>query len=333
MSNPNKKLGLNLGGDEIYLSELSFEKNKYTLTSLNKLNVEPVTSFSQINNESYQKELRKILSDLLKLNKIDTTDIGVSIDYKMGLLKKINYDNKLKDRELEEHFKWELAQYIDEEPEDYVFDIEKIDSASKNPSIILGASPKIITEFINRILPDSLDLRLVDFNIFSASNTMEVNYEFSSFEMTSLVKIGTDKIVVLFNTGNNFKGIITKLYRNVDPDDHEKFAADTTKLLQKGFEKYNTNKDRKGIDRIFLYPGSEYRKLDKILELLSNEEFINLNFSKDLDESKKQKISVLNPFEKIEVLHELTEKMGGDLSNPAYSESIGLAIKLIQKNI
>lgn len=332
MGNPTKKLGLNFGGDEIYLSEVQLEKAKFSVAGLFRLNIDPITSISQIQDDRYKKEFREILSDIIKLNGIETTDIGLSIDYRMGILKKINYDSKLKDRELEEHFQWEMEQYIDDVPENFISDIDKLDISSKRPAVIMGIAPGKIIDFIKEILPPPLDLRLIDFNIFSASNSMEINYELSDFELSALVKIGINKIISTFNSGTNFKGIITKLHKSLNPDDHDKISSDILQLIEKGFKKYNTNKEKKGIDRIFLYQGFKGQKLDEIVKNLGDEEFVNLNLSKKLDESKKQKIEILNPFKKIEPFEKIKEKID-DSINSVYAESIGSAIKLIKKNL
>lgn len=332
MKNPIKKLGLNFGGDEIYLSEVQFEKNKYYLSGLYRLNIDPVTTLSQIEDDRYKKEFKEILSDIIKLNEIDTADIGISIDYKMGILKKINFDPKLKDRELEEHFNWEKVQYINDDPENFLSDIDKVDTSSKKPAVVMGIASQTIIDFIKQIIPSSLDIRLIDFNIFSASNSVEINYDLSDFELSALVKIGMNKIITIFNQGTNFKGVITKFYKSLNPEDYDKISSDALQLIERGFKKYNANKDKKGIDRIFLYQGFKAQKLEEIAKNLGDDEFVNLNLSKELDESKKQKIEILNPFNKIEVSDIIKEKIDESI-NSVYAESVGLALKLIKKNL
>jgi len=333
MASNSKKLGLNLGGDQIYLCEIGFEKNKYILNELFELNIDPITSQSQIEDKELRKEIRSIISDTMKIGNIRTVDIGVSIDYKMGLLKKIPYDTSLKGDELLEHFKWELAQYTDDTADNYELDIDEVDLGTKRPSIVLGAAQKKIVDFVKDVLPQSLNLVLLDFNIFSAANTMEVNYDYSDFELIALVKFGRNKIVTMINIGNKFKGIITKLYKFEESEDYEKLASDAMMLINKGFKKYNTNKDKKGIDRIFIYQGYDKLNIEEIVKNFDSEEFVDLNLSKNLDENKKRKINILNPFEKISYVDKFADKLPAGAKRSSYSESIGLAVKSINKKL
>ena len=103
----------------------------------------------------------------------------------MAVIKRLPIDNNLNDNELHEHVLWELQQHLISPVEEYNLDFQKLPKTSYQnyPSLLIVAVKKKIIKAVRYISKISrINLKLIDINIFSFINALEINYKLKPTE-------------------------------------------------------------------------------------------------------------------------------------------------------
>jgi Tfp pilus assembly PilM family ATPase len=319
MSNPLKlkKLGLCLGNQQTFLTEITHSPESIEVTNLIDLDLVHPFNFNTINNEEILEGIGNILKESLSFDKKSNVELSISIDYSMAIIKHVPVDNSLKSNELENHIQWELQQHIISPVEEYDSDFQKLPKIPNNkyPSIItIAVKKKIIdaVKYISKIA--NLKLDLIDINIFSAINALEVNYKIKPTEKTALIEIGKNRLIFIILEGTNFLGFHpAHLVSHLSPDEEiptEKIFDEISKNLRFLISDYETGDDKKEFDRIYLY------KTNK-----------NINLNDILSKDTENKFEILNPLKNLKISSELKEKMDPLSDYSEHTVSVGLVIR------
>ncbi len=310
-----KKLGLSLGPQETYLAEIKHLPNRFEVANLVDLNFSIPFNFSTINDKDALEDIGNNLKSVLLTEKIDAKNLYISLDYSMANIKRLPIDNNLNEKELQEHVLWEFNQHLISPIDEYNFDFQKLPRVSlyKYPSILIAAVKKKIIDAVKFVADVStLDLKLVDINIFSSINTLEANYRLRPGKKTASIEIAKDKLIFIILEGSTLLGFHPiHLEEELNEDSSLENISDTIiKNLRFLISDYDTREDKTEFDNVFLFKKNKGLNISGILEL-----------------EEDSKFEILNPLNKLPVSSGLKDKLSPDLDYSEYTESIGLIIR------
>ncbi len=217
-----KKIGLNLGPREPCVVEIAHLSDHLEVTNLVDIDIGSPFNFYTINEKNTLKNIGHNLKKAILSEKITANDLSISLDYSMAVIKRLPIDNNLKDNELHEHVLWELQQHLISPVEEYNLDFQKLPKTSYHdyPSLLIVAVKKKIIKAVRYISKISrLNLKLIDINIFSFINALEINYKLKPTEKIAAIEIAENQLIFITLEGNKFLGFHpVHLDENLYPD-------------------------------------------------------------------------------------------------------------------
>lgn len=305
----NRRLGLSLGSEDLFLIETAEETAKnFKVTTLLNVTSEIPFSVDMLTQESGAKMIGSELKNLIEHNNITTKNASISLDLSLGKIIKIPYSENLSENELSTHLSWELQQYLDDDVAEYAYDYYKLDKSP--PELLLAGTRKNVLEFFREMSRHAgIDLQVVTIDLLSAVNAFEVNYKPYPEEKIALVEIGEQKLVFTLLKGSSFIGYNCVFLDDSVQNDFVNSVLELITLnLKTLFTDYELSTDKNEFDRVYLYrTNTKY----------SVTEFI---------EAAYQELYMFNPFELVRFDANLQDKVNHLADNSEYVEALGLTV-------
>ena len=310
------KIGLSLGPQESFLVTIDWSPNRQSVTNLVDIDLGAPFIFETVSDIDVLEAIGQNLKDALHSEGISATDIYISLDHSMAMVKNLPVDDTLKESELKEHVLWEMEQHVISPIPDYNFDFQKIPKpfSSHYPSVLLVTVKKQIIDAVKTIAETAgLNLNLIDINVFSVVNALEKNYSVKSSEKVVSIGIGQENLLFTILKGTNFLGFHPIPLEKEDDSDNisiENIYNEITKNLRFFISDYETEDGKKEFDRVFIY------KIDKTIDL-SN--FLNIESDSPFE--------VINPLKKMTIAPKLKERMDPLSDYSEFTTSVGLVVR------
>ncbi|MFC1557269.1 type IV pilus biogenesis protein PilM [candidate division KSB1 bacterium] len=310
----NMRLGLSFGAEDLHLIQAEETAGRLKINFIKDVSASIPFSIDLLSEDSGAEmvgaELRKTFDE----HGISAKELALSLDLNLGVIVKIPYENKLSEKDLTTHLKWELLQYVDEDIDNYTFDSYKLiqSPSMKRPELVMVGTRNRVIEFYRNVCHSAdVDLAAVNIDVIAAVNAFEANYKFKPNEKIALVEVGERKLVFTLLEGNFFIG---HQYIFLDETVQGNFMSTVPDLIAMNlktlFTDYELGGGSESFDHVFLYRTNTKFDMTQIVGTISDNDAY----------------SVLNPFEKVKIDPGMSAEIDTEKDNSEYVEAVGLAL-------
>lgn len=165
--------GLNITNEKLQIVEVDYKENKFFLENVDEeLFSEKITL--ENSDESFINILQSAFDNITLRRPLNCKSVSFTFPHNIFKIVELPYDSTLLEKDLQEHFRWELKTLFPQSnPDDYLIryiEIDKSNIRNENSAIIMAADKNIIKLIHNFCLKNGLELKFVD-NAHIASNT------------------------------------------------------------------------------------------------------------------------------------------------------------------
>ncbi len=309
----SRKLGISFGGERICIADMHCSSGNYRVLNLKELDIKsPFYAGSPLNSDIISNLADEIKPALEEMD-IDTKDTGFSICRRYAVLKRIPVDNDLNKKELEEHNSWEISQYITSPLSEYSCDCQILKSSSDDYQqylLSVGIRKDVILYLSELADLLSLNIKLIDIDVFSIYNAYHLNYNDDKKVKRSLVTAGADQFTVIILKGGDFLGFQT-VYGQREGRDFSDVSV-TIKEMNKSLKLLSSDLevDRDDFDQVVICRNTPKVNLDRIIE-----------------ENSTVQLEKADPFKKVSLGRKVSEQVDLYADNTHFLEAIGLTIR------
>lgn len=204
-------IGINIIDDLIRVVEVSASRNQYEILNLVQEKAEfPLMDFhdSNFDEAAAEKMLVQHLEEIIRKNGMLSQKAVFTLDSRNVLIKKVPVDADLTGVELKEQIQWEAEQYIRGDLADFVLDYNHLQAspAQNGSEVLLVLVRKDIVQFLTRVFSQTtLNLEVIDIDIFAAIRALKNNYDLSENDKVALIDVGKEVAkIVLIAKGDYF---------------------------------------------------------------------------------------------------------------------------------
>ncbi len=315
---PKHTLGICLDEHTMRLAEVEKIAGRYRVTVLHEHALELPFNLSTLRDPERLDRFSESIFSIITGQELETEDVAIAVSPRFSLIKRIPYEGSLSQKELEEHVRWELEQYIVSPVDEYAFEFQafKPPAGKKHPNLLFVGIRKIIVEALETIT-GNLELRLRNTTVENLAqiNLIDYSYEYTPEERTALVEIADQGIFFTLMENSEYVGHRIIPYEELNGSkemagkDPEGFVNQITKHLRFLFDDYWSDDTKSGFDNILLTRHSGNIPVDSILEAAGH-----------------TPIQIAQPFRKIEPSDILQETLDRGTIFAEYIGAIGATL-------
>jgi hypothetical protein len=305
--------GLAFTSDAITLSNFQINPGSRVLTNLDKI----AYPFHYEENIFFLDENIIRLANLI-LNKFESlhlepSDISISIESNLSLVKRIEIPSDLDEKEEAKHIEWDLSNSLISSIEDYVYlKTNNFYDRNTHKEVMVVALRKDIIDFYKSFVDFAkIKLNNLSTNSLAAELCFQNSIKENSDNVNLLFRLNSDRIESLCLLDN-------KLYMS----DYEKIKPVTSRSKEEILVEKITNYTKKTENYFEQLPSSTQKVNNIYLYGMDiKESFISL-----LSKNISTKISTLNPLENVSLAENLITNENDIIEKSGFVESIGITL-------
>lgn len=310
-------LGISLVDDQLRMVEGKKSFNEFQISQVTQGRVRQPFTFEVFSDKNTARRFAEDITRLYETQDFQVKRAAFSLDSRMVLVKKFPIDKNLTGNKLQEHIFWEVHQFAISPIEEYIIDFEQLNSNSSESLgyMLVVVVRKTIVQFLKEIFKHtSLQLKVVDVDIFSAQRALQINYDYGHRDRIGLIDVEEKKIHFSILEGENYFLSQDVIFPVNSSHLHEEESV--TRLISKELRRiildHQLGKRVEDLDEIFLY-GEAVE--DSILEGLQNTHDIRIDRA--------------NPFRRIKLVSQAKDAVAKTRTE-RFMISVGAALRGIQ---
>ncbi len=342
-----KMVGIDIGYSSIKILELSKAGNKYTLDSIDLVNL-PSGIVSDGFLKDHASAIAYIKSSFANHGMKDK-NVVISIPCKHVIIKNIDMP-KMKESELDSAIFYEAQQYITYDIKEVSFDYEILGNsaadAGSNLIMIIAGKKDIINDRVDLMNECGLHSPIVDVDCIATENMFNFNYPEETEQMAGIIKVGaTETNVHIVNKGFNlFRRDIPIGGVNITEEIAKKFQMDFNEAeniktggIEKRDENFKTNymiyinmivaRITSEIQRtIDYFAANNDKQYPKKIFLTGGSAMLS-GLSGDIESKLNIPVSIINPFRKIVFGNNIGDTSFIESKYSLFGVAVGLAVR------
>jgi type IV pilus assembly protein PilM len=342
-----KMVGIDIGYSSIKILELSRAGSKYTLDSIDLINLP-----SGIVSDGFLKDHASAISYIKSSfanHGMKDKNVVISIPCKHVIIKNLDMP-KMKESELDSAIFYEAQQYITYDIKEVSFDYEILgDSAAdagSNLIMIIAGKKDIINDRVDLMNECGLHSPIVDVDCIATENMFNFNYPEETEQMAGIIKVGaTETNVHIVNKGFNlFRRDIPIGGVNITEEIAKKFQMDFNEAenvktggIEKRDENFKTNymiyinmivaRITSEIQRtIDYFAANNDKQYPKKIFLTGGSAMLS-GLSGDIESKLNIPVSIINPFRKIVFSNNIDDKSFIESKYSLFGVAVGLVVR------
>lgn len=312
-------LGIGLIDDRLRIVEGQKKSDEFHISQIAQGRARQPFDFNVFADQNVARRFGEDISRLVETREFQVKDAAFSLDSSMVLIKKIPVDATLDRKDMEDHVYWEVRQFSISPLKEYIVDFENLSFGASDQNLgfmLVVVVRKKIIEFLKQVFKyTSLNLKVIDVDIFSAQRALHLNYEYNQSNKVGLIDLEEKRINFCIIEGRNYH--LSQEVAFADSNSHSGNWDDSaTRLISKELRRIildnQLGKSVEDLKEIYLY-GEAVE--DKVLEGLQN--------------SYDVRIDRANPFKKVKLMANAREELNQERAE-RFMISVGAALRGIQ---
>ncbi|MCI0514938.1 pilus assembly protein PilM [candidate division KSB1 bacterium] len=232
------------------------------------------------------------LNEILTGAGIQNMPAAFILDSQMVLIKKIPTDQDLVGEELRNHVRWEAEQLVSHPLDEYILDYNHLTRhGQRNHSeLLIVVVRKAVIDMVREIFRrTSLNLQVIDVDLFAAMRVIKANYDYAENEYIGLIDVSQNQAKISVMVQNDYFLSTDFLFATdqsgrsspTSPDD-EQLTKIISKELRRVVLDHKIGKNIEDLQQLFLYG-----------------EMVRPHLIENLQTLYDIRISKVNPFRKV----------------------------------
>ena len=188
----NTALGISLSGQNIIFAEVEKKTDHFVTTKMGVVQTKMKFGSGIEGVERNVVDLYSYINGCLEDNAIRARRYNLSLNTQLSTLHRMIVESNSPEQDLESFIKWELSKQLLDEPDQYILNTARLNSASsgkETPMLVVGIRRRIIETLAQVLEKTKIMMTCIDIDILCSHAAYEMNYDKYPDGLTVLAEI------------------------------------------------------------------------------------------------------------------------------------------------